>query len=1566
MSQSMTTDQGMITDVVARLDPETVSRAGAPAELVRRYLEHQHSDDLDDIGADNLAAIINAHVRLGAHRAADTDSVVADTPDPSDTWRLSGSTLLQIITDDRPFLVDSVTMEITRQDWTIRHLFHPQLRIARHADGELVPDGAGETIAESWTTFVVYPPLGVAADERADQLVRGVSEVLAEVRLVTDDWTAMRTQLSEAVDLLGTSAYDSRPDDRDSARDLMRWLRDDNVTLLGYRTYSYDGIRYEPVPGSGLGVLRTADDPFDALPTPGENGVLVFTKDSVRSRVHRGGYRDYVGVRMLDETGAICGERRFVGVLSAPAYTEPVTRIPILVAKAVEILRRSGYSSTGHGYKALLETLNTYPRDALFHASVDELYPIVERIATLGERRQVRLFCHRDPWHRFVNCLVYLPRDRYTTEVTERIKEILGERLGGVAVEHSALVTESVVARLDVVVRLAEGANSDVDLADVEDELTEATRTWDEHFIDRVYEWPSERRGVDFPDSYKEVFTPQQGVDDLGMLNALTGGDEMRAAILDPGAGDAADMRLRLYRRTRIALPDVLPHLDDLGVSVIDEWPFEVSLRGEPVWLYEFGLRTDGRRWDAADRERFIDAFQASITGRLEVGPMNALVTTAGMTWAEVGRLRAMERYLKQGGMTYSFAYIANALLALPKLSARLVAAFRTAHDPEQPGSAAEHRDAAEAQLVDIESELDQVSNLDQDRIIRAFVAFQRAAVRTNAFTDLGDRALAIKLLPGMLPMLPEPRPAYEIWVYSPRVEGVHLRFGRVARGGLRWSDRAEDFRTEVLGLVKAQMVKNTVIVPVGAKGGFVARHLPDPTVDRAAWMAEGQHAYRMFVTSLLSVTDTIVAGAVVGPERVVRHDDDDPYLVVAADKGTATFSDLANEISLARGFWLGDAFASGGTNGYDHKAMGITARGAWESVKRHFQDVGIDPQNDDVTCVGIGDMSGDVFGNGMLLSHHIKLVAAFDHRHVFIDPDPDPAASFAERDRLFALPRSSWADYDAAAISQGGGVYARTVKAIPVTAQARTALGLPDGVPSLSPAEYIHAILQAPVDLLWNGGIGTYVKATRETHADAGDRANDAVRVDATQVRARCAGEGGNLGWTQAARIEYSRAGGRINTDFIDNSAGVDTSDHEVNIKILLTDAETHGRLTEAERNELLPEMTGDVAALVLAHNVDQNQALAMARYQAARFSAIHEDWMRVLSDDGYLDRHLETMPSTSEMTRRIAAGEGLCSPELATLFAWTKIRLADIIVASDLPDDPYLADRLIQYFPKPLRERFGDLMGDHPLRREIITTVAVNRFVNSQGISSYHRLSSDTGASAADIIRAQLASRSIFRVGALEVGLRRESLDAETYVELMVAMRHLVERGTRWVLQTLGTPINVAKAVETFAGPSREVLDNLEHVATPSVVESWTWRRDGLVEQGLSPDLARLLAAEPVAHLAPAIVLIASRASHDLLDTARRFFEIRDRLELGRFFDAAEALPRTDRWSLMAQAAIVDELLGVQAALGAEAVTGAFDGTRPDLERIAPLLADLALEGADLGRLSVAVRLLRSLVKG
>ncbi len=1553
------------------------------AEFIAHYLGHVPTVDLEHVDPAGLRGVLASHYRLAQQRQPGEDLVVVQPPGGG-AWDLDGSTLLQVVTDDRPFLVDSVTMEITRQGWSIRQVYHPQFQVIREG-GALVDmvhraDRNPAALPESWMTFGVYPPLGEKAGDHAAALERGVREVLALVGAATGDWRAMRGRMREAIDMVEAGAPG---EERTEASELLTWLLADNFTFLGYRAYDLTGGRLVPQPGTGLGVLRgdeEAPDAFQALPpAQGPAPLVAFTKDSARSRVHRPSLLDYVGVRVFDERGAVVGERRFVGVMASQAYNDAVTRIPALAAKTRAIIEQSGYDPRSHGAKAMLAAANSYPRDELFQASADDLFPVIEAIAAVGERRQVRLFVHRDPWGRFASCLVFLPRDRYTTEVRERLQRELLDAFGGDGVDFQAQIGESVLARLYFVVRLPAGERPDVDLRALEQRLADATRSWQDRFTDLVSAWPSEARGVELPDSYMAAFSPERAVADLEVFNDL-GEDGMAVDLVDAEDEEASDLRLRMHRRSRATLPDVLPHLDALGVRVIDEWQHELTLRGEPVWLYEFGLQSDrpAAEWSEDDRARFVAAFEASQSGRLQVASINALVTRAGLDWNEVSWLRALTRYLRQAGLTYSMEYVAAALVANGSLAGRLVRAFRLAHDPAGEGDPVAKKAAAEAELAEVEAALDQVSSLDHDRILRALVALQRAIVRTNAFADRGpDGALAFKLLPRELALLPQPRPMFEIWVCSPRVEGVHLRFGTVARGGLRWSDRSEDFRTEVLGLVKAQMVKNTVIVPVGAKGGFVPQRLPDPAVDRAAWAEEGKASYQVFITALLSLTDNLVEGSVVPPAGVVRHDADDPYLVVAADKGTATFSDVANAISLERGFWLGDAFASGGSKGYDHKAMGITARGAWESVKRHFFEMGVDCQSQDFTCVGIGDMSGDVFGNGMLLSRHTRLVAAFDHRHVFIDPTPDAESSYAERERLFALPRSSWADYDTSLLSAGGGVYARDAKSVPVTPEAREALGIDEGVTALSPAEYIHAILQAPVDLLWNGGIGTYVKATHETHADVGDRANDAIRVDAPQVRARCAGEGGNLGWTQAARIEYAHVGGRINTDFIDNSAGVDTSDHEVNIKILLADLVAAGRITEAERDELLPQMTDEVAGLVLAHNVDQNMALAMAGRGAAAFAAIHEDWMRVLEADGYLDRTIEVMPSSDQMVSRIAAGEGLVGPELATLMAWTKIRLADIVLASELPDDPYLADRLVQYFPAALRERFRDAMPAHRLSREIITTVAVNRFVNSQGITAFHRLSSDTGASAPDVIRAQLASRAIYRVGPLEVQLSRLPLDAERLLSLRLGLRRIVDRGARWVLQTQPRPIDVQAVVDRFAGPTQRVIAGLEGALAPVGLEYFHGILSELREAEVPDEIARTIAGAAYAPYVPTIATIAETRGRDELEVAADFFALRERLQLWRLFELADSLSRTDRWSLMAQAAVTDELSDVQARLAEEVVAGVEPGTapqdavdafataRPDLTRVAPLLQELETGPADLGRLSVAVRMLRSLLQ-
>ncbi len=1061
---------------------------------------------------------------------------------------------------------------------------------------------------------------------------------------------------------------------------------------------------------------------------------------------------------------------------------------------------------------------------------------------------------------------------------------------------------------------------------------------------------------------------------------------DMSMAMYEPDRpDDEAQLRLKIFRsEASLSLSGILPHLSRLGVDVIDERPYELAMgNGQRGFIYDFGVQVPGgaeavrSRWPSEARHRFMDAFSASYVGDSESDGYNALVMGADFDWREVSVLRSIGHYLRQVGVTYSQSYFAQALSSNVDIARQLIQLFRIRFDPGT-GLDVEARTGARSELVDkIKKALNDVASLDHDRILRSFLTVIDAVVRTNYYVP--DRlAIALKLLPRQIPDLPEPRPEFEIFVYSPRMEGVHLRYGRVARGGLRWSDRAEDFRTEILGLVKAQMVKNTVIVPVGAKGGFYCKRLPDPR-EREAWLAEGLACYKLFVSSLLDVTDNIVADAVVPPADVVRYDGDDPYLVVAADKGTATFSDVANKISVDSGFWLGDAFASGGSAGYDHKAMGITARGAWESVRRHFREMGVDPQTTDFTCVGIGDMSGDVFGNGMLLSKHIKLVAAFDHRHIFIDPQPDPARSWEERARLFALPRSSWADYDTDLISEGGGVFARTLKSIAITEQMRSVLGIDKSIHELTPAELIKACLRAPVDLLWNGGVGTYVKAITETNDDVGDKANDGLRVDGCEVRAKCVAEGGNLGLTQLGRVEYAERGGRINTDFIDNSAGVDTSDHEVNIKILLTGEMAAGRLTSADRDELLASMTDEVAELVLKDNYDQNLALANAVYHSASMAGVHEDWMDRLESQGLLDREIEFLPSTEAMETRRSNHKGLTSPELATLMAYTKIVLEDEILDSNLPDDPYLLDRLITYFPSAMRERYADQMPKHRLYREIIATVEVNEFVNESGITCFHRLSGETGAGASDVIRAQIAARVIFGATELDKAIAAldHRIDAQIQTTLRMEVRTLVERATRWLINNRRHPIDIGAAVAQFADGARRVQQALPTILTGRDKEALEHRTKGYQAAGVPEELATAVAALPPAYAALTIVETASRSGVDVLKVADVHFTLGQRLGLDRLLGRIIELPRDDRWQTMARAALRDDLHAVHAQLTAEVlgangditkaardVVHAWERTNAAVPDSVKTLRSITTSRTDLARMSVGLRVVRRLL--
>ncbi len=1622
-------DKDQLLDQAVGLARHGKGSGGPPRErldaLLRSYYRHATVEDLLDRGDADIWGAFASHHRTAQLRPQGTAQVRVLTPTPGDQgWSAAGHSVVEVVVDDMPFLVDSLTMELSRQLREVHLVVHPVYDAVRDVTGALqdlepLEDGVAEPAAgavrESWMHVEIDR---LREDDDPAEIAEHVQRVLRDVRESVEDWDKMHARIQGIVDELDEDPPPGLPaDDVRSARELLAWLGDEHFTFLGYREYDLvtaevDGAEEDVLrarPGTGLGVLR--DDPdvtraMGRLPEAvrsraRERTLLVLAKANSRATVHRPAYLDYVGVKTFDAAGEVTGERRFIGLFSSAAYTESLLRIPLVREKAAAVLARSGFDRRSHAGKALMDTLETYPRDELFHTDVDELAPLVEAAMHARERRALRMFVRRDTYGRYVSVLVYLPRDRYNTAVRERFAQILQQHLHAESVEFTVRINESTTARVHFVVHLGPGVPvPEIETAELERRLGEASRSWRDDFVSAVLVEYGEdagsrlgRRYADaWPEAYKEDFSPRTASLDLGRLEAVAGdgsGEGGRDLVLheplDAGPGEA---RLKVFRvGDPLSLSHVLPTLSSMGVEVVDERPYALVGLDRPSHVYEFGLRHHEVLPEGA-RMLFTDAVRAVWDGACEIDGFNALVLAAGLGWRQVAVLRAYAKYMRQGQAPFALDYIEEALLAEPGVARLLVALFEARFDPAL-GAADDPRRVERCAGLEgrIEAALDEVASLDQDRILRSYLSHVRATLRTSWFQSDGSGAasgvVVLKLSPAELPDLPDPRPLYEIFVYSPRVEGVHLRFGPVARGGLRWSDRRDDFRTEVLGLVKAQMVKNTVIVPVGAKGGFFAKQLPDPA-DREAWLAEGQACYRTFITGLLCVTDDRVDGATVPPPDVVRHDGDDSYLVVAADKGTATFSDLANEIALARGFWLGDAFASGGSVGYDHKAMGITARGAWVSVQRHFRERGIDCQREDFTCVGIGDMSGDVFGNGMLCSEHVRLVAAFDHRHVFLDPDPDAATSFAERQRLFDLPRSSWADYDTTLLSEGGGVWSRDRKSVPVSPQAREALGLADGVTTLTPAALISAILAAPVDLLWNGGIGTYVKAAHETHAEVGDKANDAIRVDGRTVRARCVGEGGNLGLTQAGRVEYALRGaggqgGRINTDFIDNSAGVDTSDHEVNLKILLDRVVADGDLTAKQRNATLASMTDEVAALVLQDNAEHNLALANAAAHAPSLLHVHETWMKRLEAAGALDREIEGLPSRREVRRRLERREGLTSPELAVLLAWTKIVLAHELLDSDVPDDPWFEQDLVEYFPTRIREEHPAAVRAHPLRREIVVTRVVNELVDVAGLTYWPRLEAETGASAADLVRANFVAREIVGSRALrdDVAALDNQLDATVQTRMRIEMRTLVERASRWLVSRRHEPLDTAAVAATFADAVPGVMARLPELLTGAELAGFERRRGELVDAGVAGELAERVAVLGPAYQLLGVVATAEAEGLDPGEVARVHFTLGERLGLPALVGRILALPRRDEWETMARAALRDDLHAVHDELTTAVLreTGAEEGAaariaaweehrQTAVERATTTLRRICSDDqADLARMSVALRTVRSL---
>ena len=1614
--------QKLLNDAASRWNPGTrlsPESADAIRGFLPLYYRHTDPEEISDRSPEQICGIAEAHRSFGAERTPGRAKVRVHTPDlERDGWEQQTS-IVEIVTDNAPFLVSSVTMALADLHAGVRLVIHPQMSVGRDLSGRLTeidPEIGGDGLLpldESWMHIEIDRQ---SDPERVKEITHRLETVLGDVRQVHEDSAKMSEQvlriakdLSTHTDHVVSGGVDPR--ELGESVDFLGWIADRHFTFMGYREYALttdadgnDTLR--PEPGTGLGILRmdsSASTSFAALPPEirakaREPYVLVLTKANSRSTVHRPEYLDYIGVKKFDAQGNIVGERRFLGLFTSRAGTTSIGEVPILRRKQADVLAQAGFEADSYDGKDLIELLETFPREELLQIPVGELYGIVRGVLRLRERRGTKLFMRRDPYGgRYMSCFVYMPRDQYSTRVRLDIQKVLADAFQDATMDHNVLIGAAPLARLYLVARARHGQTlPDIDQVALEEKVRQVARSWDLDFDDALVEefGPTrattlkERYGSGLTETYKVDNSPTTAAKDVARIEELVKrlpvderSGEFSAALYRAEENQVSAWRFRLVRLDEpLSLSQVLPVLEHLGVEVVDERPYSLDIEHVgKVWIYDFGLGEFPPSDLPHTRMRFLfeEAFDASWRGRTESDRINALVVRAGLDWRRLTVLRAYGKYLRQTGSAFTPDYLADVLVTNVGITNLLMELFEARFDPDQPDEG--RTDRVDALADKIETELEGVASLDHDRILRSFLAVVQATLRTNHYQHGSEERLTFKLNPQRIPDLPQPRPRFEMYVYSPRVEGVHLRFGSVARGGLRWSDRFEDFRTEILGLVKAQMVKNSVIVPSGAKGGFVCKRLPAEG-GREEMMAEVVSCYKQFISGLLDVTDNLVENRVVHPERTVLHDDDDYYLVVAADKGTATFSDIANGISAERDFWLGDAFASGGSVGYDHKGMGITARGAWESVKYHFREMGVNVQEEPFTTVGIGDMSGDVFGNGMLLSKRIKLVAAFDHRHVFLDPDPDPQTSWEERERLFRLPRSTWEDYSVDLLSKGGGVHSRSAKSVPISPQVREVLGIDDDVTELTPDALIRHVLTAPVDLLWNGGIGTYVKGSAQSHAEVGDKANDQVRVDATELRVKVIGEGGNLGMTQPARIEFARNGGRNNADFIDNSAGVDTSDHEVNIKIMLDREVRAGKLGKDERDRLFIDMTDEVASLVLDNNYAQNTVLAAARKQSHEMLHVHGRYMRHLERSKLLKRKLEDLPSDKAIAERRAAGKGLTSPEFATLLSYTKISLKDQIALSDLAEDPYLSSALIDYFPTPLRsERFADEVASHPLRREIIVNQVTNQMVNRSGITYAFRLNEELGSGAADIARAYLVTQEVLSLRELwgQIEALEHEISVDSQLVLLLEARKLAERSARWLLRNRTFPFDLSTEIGFFAAGVGEVLPQLVDLLHGRDREAFEERRDRYVSQGVPAELAERVAVMVPAYSTLDLVEIAHRTGRPVGEVASLYFALADRFNISWWRERIIDLPRDDRWATMARSALRDDLYAAHADLTGRVLESGGSGSDTELidrwteeneaavERAGITLSEIQEnERFDLATLSVALRSFRSLV--
>ena len=1587
--------------VASRVDSKIVADRTQLRSFLRQYVADVPFEDLDGRSPKIMADIGVSHLEFAATRRRGQPKLRIYNPTDAKHGYTSAFTFIEMVNDDMPFLVNSVSAAINRFGLTVHITVHPVIRVCRDGRGRLqsIPRaGAGDGERESFIRFAVDRETDPAV---LDGLEKEIRQVLADLKLAVRDWKKMRTKMIETKQALEQGPPRADQTLREESQAFLQWLADDHFTFLGFREYALtsrgDKTILKPLEGTALGLLSRKNRRGRALELTAEmqrlsrsREWLIVTKANSRSKVHRNAYLDYIGIKLYDEDGKIRGERRFIGLFASAAYSEAARSIPWLRHKIDNIFARAHVEPIGHRGKALLHIINTYPRDELFHASVQDLARTTVGILNLQDRQRVKFFLRRDTFRRFFSCLVYVPREKYTTRVRRRVENVLMEAFAGSSFESSVQISDSALARVHIVVHTPTGDRPRISIHSIEQRIADVVVTWSDRLRDEL----SERFGLEkgprlfrkyrdvFPMGYQEDVTPGEGCSDISRIEQMLSDESLRTVELyTPEGGDPSDLHFVVYSfEEPLVLSAAFPILEDMGVAVHSEHPHELKLTsGTSFWIQDFHLHySDGAQLDIEEvADLFEQCFMEVLEGRVESDGLNRQILSARLNWREITLLRSYAKYLLQLGIPFSQAYMEDVLVAHPGFVRLLVDHFETRFDP---GIANNRRGKQLETLVPgVKRALARARNVDEDRILSAFAGAVAATLRTNYFQsdENGDPKgyISIKLDPSRLREAPLPRPKFEIFVYSPEVEGVHLRGGDIARGGLRWSDRREDFRTEVLGLMKAQIVKNTVIVPTGAKGGFFPKRAPRG--DRDAVLKNGIECYKTFISGLLDITDNVIDGKVVTPERIVRLDGEDPYLVVAADKGTATFSDIANSISASYGFWLDDAFASGGSAGYDHKKMGITAKGAWEAVKRHFREFGVNVQSDPTTVAGIGDMSGDVFGNGMLLSREIRLVAAFNHLHIFLDPDPDVAASYRERRRLFRKSRSGWNDYNTALISKGGGVFSRQAKTIRLSPEVRRMLDTHET--SMQPDQLVSAILRMKVDLLWNGGIGTYVKASTEGHSDVGDRSNDRVRVNANELRCKVVGEGGNLGLTQRARIEYSLRGGRINTDFIDNSAGVDSSDREVNIKILLSDVVKNTGMTRQRRDELLASMTDDVAELVLRNNYLQAQAISMSQVRSVERIDEMARLITKLEQSGLLNRQLEFLPDDTEIEDRRLRKQGFTRPELAVVLSYAKIDLYDGLIESGQSLEDFLVVDPLRYFPTVLRRRYFDYFAGHRLSRQILATLIANDLINRMGPSFVKRIQADTGADVVTVARAYTIARQICQAGPLLKTI--ESLDYELPATTQVAMMFEISRSLRhacyWLIDSFGDKLDIAAMVDRLKGGMQTVYTRTGGIMSTSARIRHQKATEHWQEQGVPEKLANRMSALLLTRPALDMADLGHLYKPDVIDIAKLYSVTNETLGLYWLHVCAEDLTFEHRWQAVARGRLRDEFFCMRRELAVQVLTrrgkrsleAALDKWLGDrsgrVERFKATLDEMKLRSEiDFATLSVAAAELRDLI--